>query len=137
MIDPAAKLAAIDDMIAHSRRKLEELEAKAKAVQDESEEEMRLCKRLMEEKDNAAHAVQHLHNGHHESGRGVGVPAKIVQILLEKRLPMRATEIARELGELGVVTQSTKGLLPNVISALTRRKDLFRRIGRGTYELCQ
>ena len=56
-------------------------------------------------------------------------------VLEQSGEPMRATDIARALQRRGVSTASDKGLVPQVISALRRRPDLFRRVRRGVYAL--
>lgn len=67
------------------------------------------------------------------------VPGSLVDqisaLLREHGKSMRACDIARALQSRGVTTTSKNGLLPMVLSALSRRKQLFRKIKRGTYKL--
>ena len=50
---------------------------------------------------------------------------------------MQASEITRGLHQQGVETTSKNGLLPMVLSSLSRRKDVFRKVARGRYRLIQ
>lgn len=49
--------------------------------------------------------------------------------------PMRCSKIAKTLQAQGVPTKSAHGLLPNVVSTLRRRKDLFVNVDRGLYAM--
>lgn len=75
------------------------------------------------------------------SGRRAGSISKgsvtdhIVALLRETGKPMRAAEIASALESRGVTTTSPKGLLPGVLSTLTRRKNTFEKVERGVYKL--
>ncbi len=60
---------------------------------------------------------------------------KIVNLLQERGQPMRAAEIRRVLEGRGVATTSKNGLLPMVLSSLSRRKDVFSKVARGEYAL--
>lgn len=62
------------------------------------------------------------------------MPDKL-RVLLVGVESMRASEIARQLEAAGVTSDSKKGLLPSVISALRRRDDLFESPERGVYRL--
>lgn len=67
-----------------------------------------------------------------------GIPAKVIGVLRERDVGhkgMRAADITGILTSLGVTSDSAKGLLPSVISALRRRGDLFEPVSRGVYRL--
>lgn len=48
---------------------------------------------------------------------------------------MRAIEITKALELQGETCKSEKGLLPNVLSTLRRRVDLFENVSRGVYRI--
>jgi|GEM_PF-3807757 len=60
----------------------------------------------------------------------------IVSVLLEAQSPMKASDIAAKLEENGVPTNAKNGHRSSVLVTLRRRPDLFRRVQRGVYELC-
>lgn len=68
-------------------------------------------------------------------GLSLSMPLQVASVLRMKERPMRVTEIVQRLEELGVRSNSKKGILPNVVSALTRRDDLFEKKARGIYAL--
>lgn len=61
------------------------------------------------------------------------IPEKLFHILSQARKPMRVTEISKALAESGYKSSSGGVLMPAVISALRRRGDLFKVVGRGIY----
>jgi hypothetical protein len=66
---------------------------------------------------------------------GHTVPEAVRTILERHGKPMRARDIVLALQAAGFKTESKRGLLPGVLSALGRREDLFKKIRRGTYKL--
>ncbi len=72
-----------------------------------------------------------------QKGGNLSVPDRIALIMRQKRRPMPTAEIIEALAREGVTSSSAKGLLPNVLSALSRRKDLFVRTQRGIYALSE
>jgi hypothetical protein len=130
MIDQATKLAVIEEMIQTSKQRCEEIDL-------EQREEARFLKRLYEERSRLVHGVQTGHASAPSNGDAESIPYRVAAVMQAHNGPMRARDIAQELKNLGVETESEKGLLPNVLSALGRRKDLFRRVDRGTYVLCE
>jgi hypothetical protein len=69
-----------------------------------------------------------------EEGR---VPQHIVAVLREAKTALSTDEITRRVQERGATSTAKKGLAAVVASALTRRDDLFVRIGKGMYDLCE
>jgi hypothetical protein len=63
------------------------------------------------------------------------LPEAIVYILRAKGRAMRARDIAAELERQGYSTATGRGMLPNALSALGRRTDLFSKKQRGIYTL--
>ncbi|SRR6266478_5781090 len=130
MIDPATKIAVLDEMIQASLARCQELEAQTK-------EESKLYERLYFEKQKISGATNGVElNGHqtYQTNHG-SLPERIGAVIQAAEEPMRARDIVVELEKRGVRTDSPKGLLPSVLSALNRRSDLFRRVDRGTYTL--
>ena len=62
---------------------------------------------------------------------------QIVGVLKDSGETMRASNIARELTKRGATTTAKGGMLPMVISSLSRRKNLFHKVARGQYKLIQ
>ena len=65
------------------------------------------------------------------------VTDQIVTLLKERGQTMRAADIARELVDRGATTTAKKGMLPMVLSSLSRRRNLFQKVGRGQYRLLE
>ena len=63
------------------------------------------------------------------------VTDQIAKLLQERGQTMRAADIARELVDRGATTRAKGGMLPIVLSSLSRRKNVFRKVGRGQYGL--
>jgi len=63
------------------------------------------------------------------------LPDAIRAVLEAAGKALRAQEIARRVQQGGYETSAKKGLLPNVLGALCRREDLFKRVRRGVYAL--
>ncbi len=59
----------------------------------------------------------------------------IAALFRERPRVLRASEIAKELESRGVTTSSKNGLLPMVLSSLSRRSDIFGKAERGRYYL--
>ena len=59
----------------------------------------------------------------------------VAKILYECGGPMHIREIVDALEQCGVTSEAQNGPLNSVMSALSRRSDLFRRIDRGQYAL--
>ena len=62
---------------------------------------------------------------------------QIVALLEENGQTMRAADIARELLRRGATTTAKRGMLPMVVSSLSRRKNVFQKVARGEYTLIQ
>jgi hypothetical protein len=62
---------------------------------------------------------------------------RIIKLFQDTKTPLRASVISRTLESQGVTSKSPRGLLPNVITVLRRRKKLFRKLERGVYELIE
>jgi hypothetical protein len=73
------------------------------------------------------------------NGGSVRVPGslagRIEEALIASAGPMTVNAITEALEKAGVSTESPDGLKPSVASALSRRKDLFVRVGKGEYDL--
>ncbi len=65
------------------------------------------------------------------------VTDQIVTLLKERGQTMRAADITRELVDRGATTTAKGGMLPMVLSSLSRRKNLFRKVTRGQYRLAE
>ena len=65
------------------------------------------------------------------------VTDQIAKLLQERGQTMRAADIARELVDRGATTTAKGGMLPIVLSSLSRRKNVFRKVGRGQYRLLE
>jgi hypothetical protein len=59
----------------------------------------------------------------------------VFKLLLERGEPMHVRDIVRELEANGIRSRGENGLMNTVMSALSRRNDLFTRIARGLYAL--
>jgi hypothetical protein len=59
----------------------------------------------------------------------------VAKVLYERGEPMQLREIVKTLEEYGVSSDAENGPLNSVMTALTRRRDLFRRVARGYYAL--
>lgn len=70
---------------------------------------------------------------HRESDRSVA--DWIVKALLEIDKPMHVREIVKTLESNGIQSKAENGLMNSVMSALSRRSDLFQRVERGHYAL--
>jgi len=73
------------------------------------------------------------------NGSAMKVPGSLASYIEEAMVasggPMTVTAITEYLEKAGVSTESPDGLKPSVASALSRRKDLFVRVGKGEYDL--
>ena len=65
------------------------------------------------------------------------LPSQIAAVLQEKGRRMRGCDIAKELVSRGVRPSGKTSMLALVLSALRKRKDLFRKVSRGTYVLIE
>jgi hypothetical protein len=65
------------------------------------------------------------------------LPEMIVRVFQETNRPMRGWEIVKRLKELGVRSDSKKGLLPAVFTTFKRRQDLFEKVEKGLYRLAE
>ncbi len=60
---------------------------------------------------------------------------QIIKVLEDHGATMRAADIAREVVVRGATTSSKGGMLPMVNTSLSRRKNMFEKVGRGLYKL--
>jgi len=138
-----AKREVLDELIAESRSILDGL--KTKCIQEES-----LLTRLLDQRselgddDPAEQYEDYPHTTPQivatqshlfEPDPSLSIPAQIEKLLEFHDAPMRAADIARKLTERGVETTSDRGLLPQVLSALSRKTSTFSRVQRGIYGL--
>ena len=66
---------------------------------------------------------------------GHTVPEAVREVLEKHGKAMRARDVVLALTSAGFKTESKRGLLPGVLSALNRREDLFKKVRRGVYKL--
>lgn len=128
---------------------LQQLKQQAAADLQQIETKASLYKRFLDLMDELTELVEKLEQtgtkSNHKADRNskkIVVPigslaGKIAHVLQEADKPMRARDIARILHAAGVKTDSAKGLLPMVLSALVRRKDLFVKVSRGVYTVAK
>ena len=62
---------------------------------------------------------------------------QIVTLMKDRGKTMRAADIAKELTARGATTTAKGGMLPMVLSSLSRRKNVFRKVARGQYRLAE
>lgn len=133
----ATRTRILDSMMAESARRIEQLQ---KNLEFEERYYGELKRRRedvvnLEHWQSTANEKSASKNGDVPQKTAESLPEKIREILKEAKKPLRARDIARALKEKGEKTSSKKGLLPNVVSALRRRTDLFQKVARGTYKL--
>lgn len=63
------------------------------------------------------------------------VASRIEGLFVSTGGPMNVNSITEALEKAGVSSESTEGLKPTVAAALSRRKDLFVRVGKGEWDL--
>jgi hypothetical protein len=67
----------------------------------------------------------------------VSIADFVAKVLCERGEPMRVQEIVRALLENGITSSSGEAPVNSVLSAVSRRADLFVRVSRGLYTLRQ
>ena len=112
-------IADVESSIQQFRRTLEGLQQRIQA-----EERQR---QLLQQKRNA------LHGGRVEESSSIA--DFVAKVLLERGEPMRVPEIVNALMENGIFSDTGSTRINSVLSALTRREDLFERVSRGQYVL--
>lgn len=120
---------AIEVLITETKARLDQLEKTREGLQQRIELETHHLKLLKEKRNQIAH--RNPDNALIEAS----IPDYIAKLLFEKGEPMRAIEIANALTECGIKTNAENGHISAVLSALSRRTDLFQRIERGLYTL--
>jgi hypothetical protein len=63
------------------------------------------------------------------------IPTRLVAILEDAGHEMELADIARELERRGQTTTSKKGMTTVVYNSIRSRRDLFVRVGQGSYDL--
>jgi hypothetical protein len=125
-----AKIAAVEEALAFDRRYLLDLQTKRDALPSGRKA---AAKKSPTTKGKGKKARPPMTKGSIEPGSLTDTVVKFFQEIPGQEL--RAAEIAKELTSRGVTTTSKNGLLPMVISTLSRRKDLFEKVGTGRYRL--
>jgi aspartokinase len=74
-------------------------------------------------------------NGSNSAKAPGSLASRIEEALLASGKPMSVSEITMALERAGVTSESPDGLKPSVASAISRRKDLFVRVGKGSHDL--
>jgi hypothetical protein len=144
-VNPLAKRELFDEMISDSRDRLAGLKASAeleeKYLQDliRRRSELTSVREIPADSDIAPGGCPN-ENGAviHEDQEGIAghtVPEAVKAVLEKRGKPMRARDVVLALEAAGFKTESKRGLLPSVLSALGRREDLFKKVRRGTYKL--
>ena len=119
----------LDSMIAESAAKLS-------ALRKDIEFEERFYTELQKRKRSENKPDQR--NGSMPSGTSaMSLPEQIAELLRTEGRSMRARDICAILEQRGVRAGGKRGLLPNVLSALRRRNDLFENASRGCDQLLQ
>jgi hypothetical protein len=109
----------VEASIQQFRRTLEGLQERIQAEERQRE--------LLQQKRDALH-VRHIEDTS-------TVADFIAKVLLERGEPMRVPEIVNALVENGVYSDAGSARTNSVLSALTRRDDLFERVSRGQYAI--
>jgi len=63
------------------------------------------------------------------------IPSHLKSVLKKANRPMKIAEMVEALKKRGVSTNAKHGLKTSIASTLFKRKDIFSRIGHGTYSL--
>lgn len=131
MIDKKVRSAVVKELIAESDARLANLQAEL-----EKERMRRESLSALPEVAESKNGAEHVKPAKKRRRKGKKTLAdSIVQILKEHTDGMRSTDIAKKLLESGESKKVHKELLPNVISALRRKDDLFENVERGVYRL--
>ena len=115
--------------------RLEEFEHQTSELEEKQEEELQYRTRLSEDRVELSRRIE---VSQRAAGNGHGtIPELAAALLKERDAEMRPKDIAEVLTARGVTSSSEKGLLPNVVSALNRRDDLFYKVKRGVFGLSE
>lgn len=137
MHDPRNDIETLKRWIAESDAKVKQLEDEQYAEELFNEGLKAKLKYLMAQaglsEESAPLTVAHKNGDHPDDP--MSIPVRIAGILEARGVPLRATEIVEELEAQGVRTKAARGLLPGVLSALSRNPDRFQRVVRGVYRL--
>jgi hypothetical protein len=122
-------MSSIEEQIRQCESKIRELRDTAEHVRFKLAVEEEVLSRL--------HTVGEALGGN--NGGSVKVPgslaSRIEEAFAASGRSMSVNAITEALEKAGVSTESPDGLKPSVASALSRRKDLFARVGKGEYDL--
>lgn len=137
MSSDAVKAAVLDEMIAAAEPRVAELRRKA-------DDEDRYLTGLREKR--SVLNVPAANNGYHPAsvtkartakGAKVPIPALVMQVMQEAKGPLTLPDITDRVAALGAKTDSPKGLVAQVSSALYRYKEKFTRVAPATYDLAE
>ncbi len=133
-----ADMSLLDELIEVSKTKLAELAVAGKRIEREMELEQLLLERLHSKRlEHNRKGREKVKPGEKRNNNAPTLTDHIAKLLKENGRAMRGRDIATCLTDRGVTTKSAHGLLPMVLSSLSRRKDRFRKVSRGKYALRQ
>ena len=139
----SAKAELLDEMIADAQQRLPAIQARVMTLQSEAELEDKYLQDLIRRRSEVTPAKPPAPRPHlpvvadEEDDAPVEqtVPEVVKAILEKSGKAMRAKDVVLALQATGFTNTSKRGLLPSVLSALTRREDWFKKVKRGTYKL--
>lgn len=120
-----AMMLALGELIREAESKLQELRQRCEEVQLNIDREVHHLEALRYKQNRCVHEVAE------STTNQLSIADWIYQLLLDGDREMQANEIIRELDLLGIAAQAES----SVLSALSRRSDLFERVARGRYRL--
>lgn len=120
-------LEAIETLILETSTRRHQLERTLQGIQQKLELELHHLKLLEQKRNELVHAR------HSSPVFEISVADYIAKLLQERGIAMRPSEIVAALNDNGVKSSAESGLVSAVLSALSRRKDLFKRVERGLY----
>ena len=124
----AFRLCVLENMISEVDASIEQLRRTLEGLQQRIRDEERQRELLAEKHSEFARAAE-------PKEESTSIAEFVAKALMENGEPMRVKDIVRTLVENGITSSQGESPVNSVLSALSRRSDLFERVSRGCYVL--